>query len=72
MLCKPRYSGRANPLTQELWLALSEGETVILFGNIAFSFRLCAGAHLGGEEDTSPALKMKSVFEQAICPENAL
>ena len=33
-----------------------------------------AGAHLGEEGDTSPALKRKSVFEQArrpIGPENA-
>ena len=30
-----------------------------------------AGAHLGGGMDTSPTLK-KSVFEQAIYPDNAL
>ena len=31
------------------------------------------GAHLGGKEGyTSPALKIKTAFEQAICPENAL
>ena len=29
-----------------------------------------AGAHLGGKGDTSPALKKKSVFEKAFCPEN--
>ena len=31
------------------------------------------GAHLGGgREDTPHALKKKSVYEQDICPENAL
>ena len=29
------------------------------------------GSHLGGRGDTSPYLKKKSVFEQAIRPENA-
>ena len=28
------------------------------------------GAHLGGRGDTSPALKKKSDFEKAFCPEN--
>ena len=28
-------------------------------------------AHLGGEGDTFPALKQKSVFEQISCRENA-
>ena len=34
----------------------------------AFSIRV--GAHVEWGGDTSPALKKKSVFEKAFCPEN--
>ena len=40
-----------------------------LFGGRAPKVK--TGAHLGGRVNTSPALKKKSVFEKAFCPENA-